>query len=514
MATSCFQAIAQDADGALGNVMKVCFDGNGKITEQKILTGDAAKALKTYLFGDLDTMWLLIAGALVFFMQLGFGMLEAGTVRSKNVSNILFKNIMDAGLGAICWFVIGYAVAYGGDDDGHFIGSTNFGLSESSDYASWFFQWAFAATAATIVSGSVAERIRVEAYFIYSVVITIFIYPVVAHWVWDTEGGLSAFNEDGVTYPAIDFAGSGVVHMVGGFSGLVGAYVVGPRIGRFDNANVGGGIRGHSVPFQVLGTLILWFGWYGFNCGSTLVVHGAMTTTASRVAVTTTLAAASGVLSAELITFFTTCPHSYDVSKACNGALAGLVSITAGCSVVSPGSAVVIGLIGGAIYVASSRFLEYLKIDDPLDAAPVHGFCGFWGVLAAGIFSTTEIIIEAQYNETIQGHSTGRRFLTQLIEGLCIMSWTVATSGVLFVAIDKTIGIRVSKELEMGGLDKTEHGGTAYTYSGDSQKTSPKKPSTNLHENGFVIRDSKIRSGSQPQFSSHNLDFGVDDGKL
>jgi len=428
------------------------------------------------LEGDVNSSWLILCGALVFYMQLGFGMLEAGSIRYKNAANILFKNVMDAAVGAILFYLIGYAFAYGDDKDGSFIGRTNFAV-ENEDFASWFFQWAFAATAATIVSGSVAERCSVEGYFIYSIFITSLIYPVVVHWVWDAQGWLSAFNLDANgknlnATPAVDFAGSGVVHMVGGFCGLMGAVVLGPRRGRFSEAGELVPMRGHSLPLQVLGTFILWFGWYGFNCGSTLAVSGAMKT-GGRVACTTTLAAAAASLSAVLASYISSFPNrTYDLSRACNGALAGLVSITAGCSVVSGLSSIAIGLIGGLLYVGSSTLLLRLKIDDPLDACPIHGVCGFWGVIAVGIFATEEILEEAAYSATIRELTVGRRFLNQLVEAVAVMLWSCGTSVVLFVAIDKTMGLRISEEEEIKGLDKAEHGGSAYSFGLQSRLSS------------------------------------------
>jgi len=435
-----------------------------------VFSEDTTAAL---LANDVESAWLILCGALVMFMQLGFGMLEAGTVQHKNAANILFKNVMDAAVGALVFYVFGYAFAYGDDNDGSFIGRTNFALGDE-EYAGWFFQWAFCATAATIVSGSVAERCSIVGYFAYSFFINLIIYPVVVHWVWDAQGWLSAFNVDDAdvnlnTTPAVDFAGSGVVHMVGGFSGLMGSLVLGPRLGRFMADGKPKPMRGHSLPLQVLGTFILWFGWYGFNCGSTLTVFGAMTT-AGRVACTTTLSCGAATLSSSILGWIIH-KNIYDLSLACNGALAGLVSITAGCSVVSGPSSITIGAIGGLIYVGASRLLLWLKIDDPLDACPIHGICGFWGVVAVGIFATDEILAEAQYSTTIVENSTGRRIVNQLVEALAVMVWSCGTSFLMFLCIDKTLGLRITKESEHKGLDKSEHGGSAYDFGKVSPST-------------------------------------------
>merc|ERR1719204_1201986 len=270
-------------------------------------------------------------------MQLGFANLEAGSVSRRNVQNILFKNIMDACLGSVVWFCLGYGIAWG---NGNFIGTNQFCTVGYGHTTDWFFQWAFCVTASTIVSGAVAERMKLEAYFIYTFIITAFIYPVVVHWIWHGEGWASAGNEKAGN-PIVDFAGSGVVHMVGGWSGLMGAYFVGPRPERFDEFSLKS-YTTHSIPLQAFGTFVLWFGWYGFNCGSTVAVLGVMDT-ASLVAVTTTLAAASGGLTASCLGKLLS--GKWNIGLACNGVLAGLVSITAPCAVILPEFSIVIGFI-------------------------------------------------------------------------------------------------------------------------------------------------------------------------
>jgi len=403
---------------------------------------------------DAAPLWMILCGAQVFFMQLGFANLEAGTVSRRNVQNIIFKNIMDACLGSIVWFCFGYALAWG---EGSFLGTNSFFKVYYGDSTNWFFQWAFCVTASTIVSGAVAERMKLEAYFIYTLVITAFIYPVVVHWVWSGEGWASAFNPDAEN-PIIDFAGSGVVHMVGGWSGLMGAYFVGPRKGRFGKEDNTEKFVTHSIPLQAFGTFILWFGWYGFNCGSTVAVSGAMET-AALVAVTTTLAAAAGGLTTAMLG--RALSGKWSIGLACNGILAGLVSITAPCSVVPAEFSIIIGFIGGLLYYGFSKLMVRLQIDDPLDAAAVHGMCGFWGVISVAIFTTKEYMLKAAYDREAD-QSFGVRFGNQLAVALTITVWTMFLSGLMFFGAKMTIGLRTDEGAQPGGLDKPDFGGPAY----------------------------------------------------
>merc|ERR1719233_239398 len=311
-----------------------------------------------------------------------------------------------------------------------------------------------------IVSGAVAERMKLEAYFIYTLVITAFIYPAVVHWIWSEDGWASAFNPN-ASNPIVDFAGSGVVHMVGGWSGLMGAYFVGPRPGRFDDFSLKKYVS-HSVPMQAFGTFVLWFGWYGFNCGSTVAVVGVMET-ASLVAVTTTLAGATGGLTASMIGKLLT--GKWSIGLACNGVLAGLVSITAPCAVIEPELSIVIGFLGGIIYYGFSRLMIKLEIDDPLDAAAVHGACGFWGVISVGIFATDEYLNLAGYSrEADLGFWT--RLGNQIAVALTVTSWTLFTAGLMFFFASRTIGIRTEHGGEEGGLDFVDFGVTAYETEG------------------------------------------------
>lgn len=431
---------------------KVCVDTYGSI----IYESDAAP------------LWMILCGAQVFFMQLGFAHLEAGSVSRRNVLNIIFKNIMDACLGSIIWFCLGYGFAWG---DGSFIGTTSFFYVPYDENTNWFFQWAFCVTASTIVSGAVAERMKLEAYFIYTIIITAFIYPAVVHWVWHPEGWASAFNT-GADAPIIDFAGSGVVHMVGGWSGMMGAWIVGPRKGRFEKAEDAVDFTTHSIPMQAFGTLILWFGWYGFNCGSTVAVSGAMATGAL-VAVTTTLAAAAGGLTTA--TLGRSLHGKWNIGLACNGILAGLVSITAPCSVVAPGSAIIIGVIGGLLYYGFSRLMITLKIDDPLDAAAVHGCCGFWGVISVAIFTTNDYMKKAAYEDYVANEDVGTRFGNQLAVALAITAWTIGLSGLMFFVADKVISIRTEGGATIGGLDYRDFGTSGYPSPKQEQEKNGQK---------------------------------------
>ena len=348
---------------------------------------------------DVDTIWVFICAMCVFLMQAGFMMVEAGSVSHFNVQNIIFKNLGDAVIGAISFWALGYGFAYG-NDAGQFIGTSNFFLADfengSSDWVFWFFQFVFAATAATIVSGGVAERCQVKGYAVYSFILTAFIYPVIVHWVW-ADGWLSAFRDDLFLggNGLIDFAGSGVVHMVGGLAAFVGAWKIGPRRGRFGRGGEPRKLKGHSEVLVAQGVFVLWFGWYGFNPGSTLAASGGSAALAAKVGVTTTMSAASGAFSVLLFNWMES--ETFDVMGGLNGVLAGLVSITGPCSVVDPWHSVVIGLIGGLVYEGSSRLLVKLQIDDPVNASPIHFFCGIWGVLSVMLFATEENMMYAGY---------------------------------------------------------------------------------------------------------------------
>ncbi|CAD7696073.1 unnamed protein product [Ostreobium quekettii] len=431
----------------------------------------------------MDAFFVLFSGYLVFFMQCGFCMLCAGSVRGKNAKNVILKNLLDTCFGALGWYVMGYGLAFG-ETANEFLGESSFALRDVPHrvYSNWMFQYAFAATATTIVSGAVAERTKFEAYLVYAFFLTSWVYPVVAHWIWAHTGWLTAFkvfsadlfNGTGV----IDFAGCGVVHMVGGLSGLAGAWMVGPRLGRFDADGKPREIPGHSASLALLGVFILWFGWYGFNPGSALAIVGA-SDVAALCAVNTTLAASAGSISALLlsmiISYYVSGNIVWDVIGAGNGALAGLVSITASCSVVQPWAALIIGFIGGFVYVASSNFvLHVLKVDDPLDAIAVHAFCGMWGLVAAGSFADDALLrssypallddsnqpVSRNYGWVMGGDG---KLLVSAVTGIvAILGWVLFHMVPFFAGL-KLVGLlRVLPEQEHEGLDISHHGGSAY----------------------------------------------------
>jgi Amt family ammonium transporter len=451
--------------------------------EEEVTLSDVSEALNNLIAGT-DVFYSLVCGAFIFLMQCGFAMLCAGSVRQKNVKNIMLKNILDACGGALGFFTIGYSVAY--DEGGAFIGAEGkkFLLNQDSGYIGFFFQFTFAATAATIVAGTVAERCKMSAYLCYSLFLTAFVYPVVVHAIWNTDGFLSAFSGTDIHPEAlfgvgmIDFAGSGVVHMTGGVTALCAAIVLGPRLGRFYDPETGEAydtpkdFPAHSVSLQVLGTFILWFGWYGFNPGSTLSISpGGYGDVAALCAVTTTLSAAAGCVSGmftdTIIGLISEGEAEYDLTMAMNGALGGLVGITAGCSVVEPWAAVLIGIVSGWVYVASSKLLVKLKIDDAVDAVPVHGFCGIWGCLAVGLFGNPNRI-DVAYGADSGGlfYGKGELFACEIIGVLLIIVWCCALMLPFFLVLNKLGLFRVDPIEERVGLDISHHKGSAYDLSG------------------------------------------------
>jgi Amt family ammonium transporter len=398
---------------------------------------------------SLDTLWVLIATALVMLMQAGFAMVEIGMTRSKNAVNILMKNFVDFISGSILFWCFGYTLMFGDDMNG-FLGTGDFFLNDNSvdgitAKSSLMFQTVFAATAATIVSGAIAERTKFLTYVIVSVIITALIYPISGHWIWG-DGWLSEMGFH-------DFAGSTVVHSVGAWIGLAGAVIVGPRLGKYGKDGKSKAIPGHNISFAALGVFILWFGWFGFNGGSQLAISGEENATAvSHIFLTTNLSAVGGAFVALLVSWFRYKKPSLGMTM--NGALGGLVAITAGCDVVSPSSALLMGMIAGLVLVFAVEFIDKkLKIDDPVGAISVHGVCGSLGTIMVGIFASDGGLL----------NGGGASLLTtQLIGVGAVMAWALSLGFIVFFIAKKTLGVRVSREEEEKGLDITEHGEQAY----------------------------------------------------
>jgi len=396
--------------------------------------------------GDMGMLWMLLSGILVFFMQAGFTLVESGMTRSKNAVNIAMKNLLDICVGSLTYWFVGYSLMYGDSSNGWFFWS---GILQG-DGADLFFQTMFAATAATIVSGAIAGRTKYSTYAIFTVVMTAFVYPIAGGWEWNGGWLNTAFEAE-----FIDFAGSSIVHGVGGFAALVAAFMVGPRIGKYVDGKVVP-IPGHNQILTTLGVFILWLGWFGFNGGSQLAWCGDDAIGASAVVVVTNLAAAAGALGALITTWIWY--GKPNLAQTLNGALAGLVSITAGCGNMTEGGAVLAGLIGGVIVVFSIEFIEKkLKIDDAIGAASVHGVAGFWGTIVIGLWGVSGEEAIGLFNG---GGSA--QFVAQLVGALSYMLWAVVLSFVVFGILKATIGLRVTEEEEIAGLDVSEHGSIAY----------------------------------------------------
>jgi ammonium transporter, Amt family len=408
----------------------------------------ALEAATEEIQANINIVWTCIAAFMVFFMQAGFAMVEAGFTRAKNAVNILMKNLMDFSVGTITFALVGFGLMFG-KSNGWF-GTTLFGLGGMEPGSDWnwtflIFQTVFAATAATIVSGAMAERTKFVSYLVYSFFITLFIYPIFGSWAW---GGLLDGGGWLEKKGFLDFAGSTVVHSVGGWLALAGAIILGPRKGKYGPDGKPKAILGHNIPLAALGVFILWFGWFGFNPGSTTTGNGSI----GYIAVTTNLSAAAGAIVAMVVSWLVL--KKPDVSMALNGALAGLVSITAGCDAVSPLAAVFIGAVGGVLVVFAVIFIDtILKIDDPVGAVSVHGICGAWGTLAVGLFNLKSgLFYGAGLKQLgVQALGVGSAFI-----------WAFGLGLILFCVIRATIGLRVTDEEELKGLDIGEHGMEAY----------------------------------------------------
>ncbi len=415
--------------------------------------GQEVAATPSPTYDGLSTLWVLIAAVLVFFMQAGFGMVETGMVRTKNAANVLMKNMLDFCFAALGYFMFGYAIMYG--TEGLIVGTKGwFMIGAHSPVkglpveAFWLFQVVFVGTAATIVAGAVAERMRFVAYLGYSFFISAFVYPVVGHWVWG-GGWLSGMG-------FYDFAGSTVVHAVGGVSALVGVWLLGPRYNRFNPDGSPNAISGHSMPLVTLGVFILWFGWYGFNAGSTLGMSEP--DVVARVAMNTTLAPSIAAIAA-MITAWVKYGKP-DLTITANGALAGLVGITAPCAVVSMGGSIYIGAVAGILVVYGVEWLNRLQIDDVVGAFPVHGLCGIWGTIAVALFGQTQL--GAPADGLFYGGGLGQLGIQSLGVVACL-GFTAIAMWVIFKVIDLVVGLRVPHETELRGLDVDEHGIESYS---------------------------------------------------
>ncbi len=385
----------------------------------------------------MNTMWVLIAGCLVFLMQVGFALLESGMARAKNAVNVMMKNYMDLCAGSVLFWLIGYGLMFGSNTSG-FYGTNLFALSNMADwqYTTLFFQTMFAATAATIVSGAVAERTNYMAYLFGAIGLTTFIYPIFGSWVWNEGGWLNKMG-------FIDFAGSTVVHSVGGWAALAAIIVLGPRLGRFGPDKKPRNMPGHNLNYVAIGGLLLWFGWFGFNGGSTLAAG----TNVGHILLNTHLAGASGALGALFVHFVLRQPAL--MTSGVNGSIAGLVAITAGCATMEIPYAVLTGAIGGAIAVIGNKLIEKMGLDDVVGAVSVHGFAGVWGTLAAGLFLTGNLFDLHQVT-------------VQLIGIAAAFTWVMMTALIMYWLIANTVGMRVSTMHEQRGLDITEHGEIGY----------------------------------------------------
>ena len=396
----------------------------------------------------IDSVWVALCAALIFFMEGGFALLEAGFVRTKNAMSIIAKVMIDIAFGGIAFFVVGFGIAYGASNGWYAfdfgISSEDLGLGLNiSNALFWFIQLGFAIAAISIVSGAIAERMKMWAYAFFVFVFCAVLYPLVANWVWNPNGWLAVrgFN---------DFAGSAAVHAMGGFAALAAAIVLGPRIGKYNSDGTANTIEGHNLPLAAVGAFILWFGWFGFNPGSTLGAVGNWELIGT-VIVNTFLASAAGGISTMAYTYFSY--GKIDITMVINGVLAGLVSITAGCNVVSPVSAIIIGLIAGVLVDVAVMFVDKLKVDDPVGAIAVHGVNGLFGTIAVGLFA-----IEGGL---FFGGGTSLLF-TQLL-GVCVIAlFAFSLTYVLMLLLKKTIGIRISAEDEAKGIDLSTFGVKAY----------------------------------------------------
>jgi len=408
---------------------------------------------------NLNVVWTCLAAFIVFFMQAGFATVEIGLTRAKNAVNIVMKNLMDFSIGSLTFYLLGFGLMFGKSNG--FFGTTHFYLSgttgEHWNYTFIIFQTVFAATSATIVSGAMAERTKFVAYLIYSFFISAIIYPVFGSWAWGSLLDGKGWLETLPTGAFCDFAGSTVVHSIGGWLALTGAYFLGPRKGKFDINGNPRAIPGHNIVLAAIGVFILWFGWFAFNAGSTTVG----TASIGRIAFVTNLGGAAGSLGAMFTAWILF--KKPDASMTLNGVLAGLVSVTAGCNSITPNGALIIGFLAGIFVVLSVIAIEkYLKIDDPVGAVSVHGVCGIWGTLACGLFNAEGALGIAEHSTGLFYGGGINQLISQVIGASAAFAWGIGMGGLLFITIKHSIGLRVTEHEEYVGLDIEEHGMEAY----------------------------------------------------
>jgi len=438
-----------------GQVQKIC------ITELMSAFPNGAALLENSgvfsISEDLQVFWMIVTGTLAFFMRMGFTMVQVGMVARRNVQTILFMNIMDACLSCMSWLIIGYGFVWGTGNG--FIGMSNFiGSFGVSQYSRFFFSWSFCAHPSTIVSGSLAERCTMRGWLIYSTIITTLIYPVVCHWFWTDEGWLSSHNPN-ASYPTVDYTGSFSVHLVGGCCALMGCIIIGPRRGRFPAKGDKKIEFGYTdVPMIMYGTIALWYGWYGFNCGATLKFGHDMVVSI-RAALMNTFAAGSGGIAVGVLGYFQT--RKINVPGICFGIISGLVSVTGSSHLISPGFAIIIGLAAGCIFFCGRKLLAFLKIDDPTFGIVVHGMCGIWAGIASAIF-TEEELMSGMYESELDLVPRSDRLRNNILGIVCAIAWSCSISGVVFYLGLKTCGFHTTQGVYGGGLDMVIFGMPAY----------------------------------------------------
>ena len=442
---------------ALGGVFTTAIPAVARAAEDAPPSLEDLQSLVPGLQVTLDNVFILVATALVIFMHAGFVLVEAGLTRAKNAGNIVMKNFVNVAIGIVAFFLVGYAIAFGGAFDGlgayiggggWLIGDGAFAYGNLTPFTFFIFQAAFAATAATIVSGAMAERTKFIGYVTYAVVMTAVIYPIVVRWQW---GGGWLYQ---LSTPFHDFAGSTIVHMTGGVAAFAAARALGPRIGRYGADGKPRAIPGHSIPFAIIGCLILFVGWFGFNGGSWLGADPIV----GRIATTTMIAAGAGAVVAALLTKLQT--GKTDVAMTGNGLLAGLVGITAGCFAVTTVGSLIIGAVSGVLVVYAVAFFDKIKVDDPVGAISVHGVCGVFGTIAVGLFSNEEV--EGVVAKGLFYGGGSNQLVSQIIGVVAVAAFVLVTSVILFAIIKATVGLRVSEQEEREGLDVHEHGSPGY----------------------------------------------------